>query len=315
MRGAAEAIERAPRESTTRPTPASARSGSASASTPGTVTRRPTASCCADRSRTRPARGIADSRRPAGHAGLLDDGTPAGRGPSLGESVNDTGLFWLQGLPPAVAALRGGPGQAGTSRTGGDPRAVPPLTPFVGAGQRAGQPCAGTSTRPSAAAAGSALVAGEAGVGKSRLVARDRRRGRGARHGGAHRPPRGDGRRDAYLPDVEIIEQATTSRAAARAARGLGDAPGDRADRAGAEAGLPGHPAAGGAAARAGPPYLWAASASSCCWQRRASRSPGPRGLHWADESTVLLTEYLAPLLAGDAGAGARHLPRRSRWT
>ena len=104
--------------------------------------------------------------------------------------------------------------------------------------------------------AGLALIAGEPGVGKSRLVAEigDEAQARGMRVLTGHcvemsgAPP--------YLPYVEMIEQAISNPRSPLALReALGDvAPGDRSYRAGAEARLSGHPAACRAASRARPP-------------------------------------------------------------
>ena len=102
-----------------------------------------------------------------------------------------------------------------------------------------------------------------------------------------------------YLPYVEIIEQAISNPRSPRCGRRFGDVAAEiAAYRAGAAAGIPGHPAARRAAARAGAPL--------CVEQPRRVHGPRRGGhavalvledLHWADESTVLLTEYLAPLL------------------
>ena len=158
-----------------------------------------------------------------------------------------------------------------------------------------------------------ALVAGEAGVGKSRLVAEiaDEAQARGMRVLTGHcvemsgTPP--------YLPYVEIIEQAISS---PRSSVALREALGDVAPEIARIA-----PALRRAFPEIPPPVeLPAELARRYVWNsfgefmgRAAQRQPlllVLEDLHWAGESTVLLTEYLAPLLPGHAGTGARHLSR-----
>jgi tetratricopeptide (TPR) repeat protein len=145
-----------------------------------------------------------------------------------------------------------------------------------------------------------ALVAGEAGVGKSRLVAEiaDEAQARGMRVLTGHcvemsgTPP--------YLPYVEIIEQAISSpRSSLELWKALGDVAPEIARIA---------PALRRVFTDIPPPvelpaelarrYVWNSFGSFI--GRAAQGQPlllVLEDLHWADESTVLLTEYLAPLL------------------
>ena len=173
-----------------------------------------------------------------------------------------------------------------------------------------------------------ALVAGEAGVGKSRLVAEigDEAQARGMRVLTGHcvemsgTPP--------YLPYVEIIEQAISS---PRSSVALREALGDVAPEIARIA-----PALRRAFPEIPPPVeLPAELARRYVWNsfgefmgRAAQRQPlllVLEDLHWAGESTVLLTEYLAPLLPDmpvlvlgtyrddevdlESSAGPRHRP------
>ena len=145
-----------------------------------------------------------------------------------------------------------------------------------------------------------ALVAGEPGVGKSRLVAEigDEAQARGMRVLTGHcvemsgAPP--------YLPYVEMIEQAISNPRSPLALRqALGDVAAEIARIAPAlQARLSGHPAARRAAGELARRYVW--NSLSEFMGRAAQGQPlllVLEDLHWADESTVLLTEYLAPLL------------------
>ena len=144
------------------------------------------------------------------------------------------------------------------------------------------------------------LVAGEAGVGKSRLVAEVAREAeaRGMRVLTGH-CVESDGAAP-YLPYVEMIEQAIGIRATRSccARRSAGVAP-EIARIA---------PALRRLLPDIGPPvelppelaqrYVWNSVGEFLT--RGAQRQPlllVLEDLHWADESTVLMTEYLAPLL------------------
>ena len=75
--------------------------------------------------------------------------------------------------------------------------------------------------------------------------------------------------------------------------------PRDRPDRAGAAARIPGHPAHQSSCRPSSPAAIVWNSLSEFI-DRAAQVQPlllVLEDLHWADESTVLLTEYLAPLL------------------
>ena len=142
---------------------------------------------------------------------------------------------------------------------------------------------------------GWALVAGEPGVGKSRLVAEigDEAQAGGMRVLAGHcvemsgAPP--------YLPYVEMIEQAISNPRSPLALRGAWRRGPDRPYRA-ALGRLSRHPAASRVPAELSP----LSGTASEFIGRAAQVQPLVlvlEDLHWADESTVLLTEYLAPLL------------------
>ena len=145
-----------------------------------------------------------------------------------------------------------------------------------------------------------ALVAGEAGVGKSRLVAEiaDEAQARGMRVLTGHcvemsgTPP--------YLPYVEIIEQAISSPRSSVALReALGDVAPEIARIAPAlRRAFPEIPPAVELPAELARRYVW--NSFGEFMGRAAQRQPlllVLEDLHWAGESTLLLTEYLAPLL------------------
>ena len=145
-----------------------------------------------------------------------------------------------------------------------------------------------------------ALVAGEPGVGKSRLVAEigDEAEARGMRVLTGHcvemsgAPP--------YLPYVEIIEQAINSPRSPLALReALGDVAPEIARIAPAlRRVFPDIPPPVELPAELARRYVWNSFGEFI--GRAAQRQPlllVLEDLHWADESTVLLTEYLAPLL------------------
>ncbi len=145
-----------------------------------------------------------------------------------------------------------------------------------------------------------ALVAGEPGVGKSRLVAEigDVAQARGMRVLTGHcvemsgAPP--------YLPYVEIIEQAISSpRSSLALWKALGDVAPEIARIAPAlRRAFPDIPPPVELPAELARRYVWNSFGEFI--GRAAQGQPlllVLEDLHWADESTVLLTEYLAPLL------------------
>ena len=145
-----------------------------------------------------------------------------------------------------------------------------------------------------------ALVAGEPGVGKSRLAAEigDEAQARGMRVLIGHcvemigAPP--------YLPYVEIIEQAISNPRSPLALReALGDVAPEIARIAPAlRRAFPDIPPPIELPAELSRRYVW--NSLSEFLGRAAQGQPlllVLEDLHWADESTLLLTEYLAPLL------------------
>jgi class 3 adenylate cyclase/tetratricopeptide (TPR) repeat protein len=218
--------------------------------------------------------------------------------PQLNLSFFDWGLFWLRGFPESWRLYE--VSWNDTSR-GVRPSAVPePLTPFVERdAERATLRRLVDEARAGHGSLG--LVAGEAGVGKSRLVAEI---GEEAEAGGIRvltghcvermgAPP--------YLPYVEIIEQAISSQRSPLALRqALGDVAPEIARIAPAlRRAFPDIPAPIEVPAELARRYVW--NSFSEFLGRAAQRQPlllVLEDLHWADESTVLLTEYLAPLLS-----------------
>ena len=217
--------------------------------------------------------------------------------PQLNLSFFDWGLFWLRGFPESWRLY-----EVSWNNTSAGVRAsaVPePLTPFV---ERDAE-LASLRRLLDEARAGHGrlgLVAGEAGVGKSRLVAEisDEAEACGIRVLTGHcremmgAPP--------YLPYVEIIEQAISSRRSPLALRqALGDVAPEIARIAPAlRRAFPDIPAPIEVPAELARRYVW--NSFSEFLGRAAQRQPLLlilEDLHWADESTVLLTEYLAPLL------------------
>ena len=209
----------------------------------------------------------------------------------------DSGLFWLKGFDERWRLFEVSLGRAAPVQR----RDImpPPLTPLVGRDseqanlRRAVDEALGGR-------GGLALVAGEAGVGKSRLVAEigGEAEGRGMRVLTGHcvemdsAPP--------YLPYVEMIEQAISS---PRSPLALREALGDVAPEIARIA-----PALRRHFPDIAPPvelppelarrYLWNSFREFVT--RGAQTEPlllVLEDLHWADESTLLLTEYLAPLL------------------
>jgi len=209
----------------------------------------------------------------------------------------DSGLFWLKGFPERwrLYEVAGGEASIGRSTT-----EAPSLTALV---ERDGERA--NLRRAIDEVLGGhghlVLVAGEAGVGKSRLVAEVAREAeaRGMRVLTGHcvesegAPP--------YLPYVEMIEQAVSNPRNPEVLRNalVGVAP-EIARIA---------PALRRLLPDIGPPVdLPPELAQRYVWNSVGEfLTRGAQGLplllvledlHWADESTVLLTEYLAPLLS-----------------
>jgi class 3 adenylate cyclase/tetratricopeptide (TPR) repeat protein len=233
----------------------------------------------------------------AGGQILVSDDVRQQAEPELGWEFVDSGLFWLPGFSQRWRLYEVSLGAAAPAARSVAPAV--PLTPFVGRdSERA------SLRRDVDAALGGhgrlGLVAGEAGVGKSRLVAEvgaeAQARGMGVLTGHCVQM---DGATP-YLPYVEIVEQAISSPRSPLAMReALGDVAPEIARIA---------PVLRRVFPDIEPPvelptelarrYLWNSFGEFLL--RAAQRRPlllVLEDLHWADESTVLLTEYLAPLL------------------
>ena len=209
----------------------------------------------------------------------------------------DSGLFWLKGLDERWRLFEVSRDQAAPlQRRGAIP---PPLTPMVGRDSEQANLRLAVDEALTGRG-GLALVAGEAGVGKSRLVTEigGGAEARGMRLLTGHcvemdsAPP--------YLPYVEMIEQAISS---PRSPLALREALGDVAPEIARIA-----PALRRLYPDIAPPvelppelarrYLWNSFREFVT--RGAQTQPlllVLEDLHWADDSTLLLTEYLAPLL------------------
>ena len=217
--------------------------------------------------------------------------------PQLDYSFLDSGLFWLRGFPELWRLY-----EVSWNDTSAGPRPSAvraPLTAFV---EREAERARLRQLVDDALVGRGrlALVAGEAGVGKSRLVAEiaDEAQARGMRVLTGHcvemsgTPP--------YLPYVEIIEQAISSPRSSVALReALGEVAPEIARIAPAlRRAFPGIPPPVELPAELARRYVW--NSFSEFVGRAAQRQPlllVLEDLHWAGESTVLLTEYLAPLL------------------
>ncbi len=217
--------------------------------------------------------------------------------PQVDWSFLDSGLYWLRGFPERwrLYEVSWNNTSAGGVRTTVSAR----LTPFVE--REAERASLRRLVDDALAGAGRlALVAGEPGVGKSRLVAE---MGEEAQAGGMRvltghcvemsgAPP--------YLPYVEMIEQAISNPRSPLALRqALGDVAPEIARIAPAlRRVFPDIPPAVELPAELARRYVW--NSLSEFIDRAAQGQPlllVLEDLHWADESTVLLTEYLAPLL------------------
>jgi class 3 adenylate cyclase/tetratricopeptide (TPR) repeat protein len=209
----------------------------------------------------------------------------------------DSGLFWLKGFDERWRLFEVSVGQAAPVQRPGI--VAPRLTPLVGRDseqadlRRAVDEALGGR-------GGLALVAGEAGVGKSRLVAEigGEAEARGMRVLTGYcvemdsAPP--------YLPYVEMIEQAISSPRSPLALReALGDVAPEIARIAPALRRLfPDIPEPLELPPELARRYLWNSFREFLT--RGAQTQPlllVLEDLHWADDYTPLLTEYLAPLL------------------
>src|SRR5215207_3302951 len=217
--------------------------------------------------------------------------------PQVDFSFLDSGLFWLRGLPERWRLY-----EVSWSNTssGAQSSSVPArFTPFVARdAERA-------SLRRLVDDAlvghgGLALVVGEPGVGKSRLVAEigEEAQAHGMRVLTGHCVEMsGDA---PYLPYVEIIEQAISNPRSPLALReALGDVAAEIARIAPAlRRVFPDIPPPIELPAELSRRYVW--NSLSEFLGRAAQGQPlllVLEDLHWADDSTLLLTEYLAPLL------------------
>jgi class 3 adenylate cyclase len=217
--------------------------------------------------------------------------------PDVDWSFLDSGLFWLRGFPERWRLY-----EVSWSDTpaGARPSAMSTrLTPFVG---RDAERASLRRLVEGALAGhgGLGLIAGEPGVGKSRLVAEiaDEAEAHGmwvltghcVEMSGA--PP--------YLPYVEMIEQAISNPRSPLALReALGDVAPEIARIAPAlRRVFPDIPPPVELPAELARRYVW--NSFSEFVGRAAQGQPllvVLEDLHWADESSLLLTEYLAPLL------------------
>ena len=217
--------------------------------------------------------------------------------PQVAWSFLDSGLFWLRGFPERWRLYEV---SWNDSAAGARPTAVSArLTPFVERDAERAMLRRLVDDAPSGDGA-LALVSGEPGVGKSRLVAEicDEAQVRGMRVLTGHcvemsgAPP--------YMPYVEIIEQAISNPRSPLALRqALGDVAAEIARIAPAlRRVFPDIPPPVELPAELARRYVW--NSVSEFVDRAAQGQPlllVLEDLHWADESTVLLTEYLAPLL------------------
>jgi class 3 adenylate cyclase/tetratricopeptide (TPR) repeat protein len=208
----------------------------------------------------------------------------------------DSGLYWLKGFPERWRLYEVAWTEAAVGRP---PTETPPLTPLV---ERDAERANLRRTVDEALGGRGrlVLVAGEAGVGKSRLVAEVAAEAdaRGMRVLTGHcvdsdsAPP--------YLPFVEMIEEAASNpRSPATLREALrGVAPEVARIAPALRRLMPGIGPAVELPPELARRYVWNSMGEFLT--RGAQRLPlllVLEDLHWADESTVLLTEYLAPLL------------------
>jgi class 3 adenylate cyclase/tetratricopeptide (TPR) repeat protein len=217
--------------------------------------------------------------------------------PQLAWSFMDLGLFWLRGFPERwrLYEVSWNGAKAIAQPTVGAAR----LTPLV---ERETERASLRQLVDGALAGNGrlALVAGEPGVGKSRLVAEigSEAQARGMRPFTGHCVEMNGTM--PYLPYVEIIEQAISNPRSPLALRqALGDVAAEIARIAPAlRRVFPDIPPPVELPPELARRYIWNSFSE---FVGRAAQS-GPlllvlEDLHWADESTMMLTEYLAPLL------------------
>ncbi|HJV13202.1 MAG TPA: AAA family ATPase [Propionibacteriaceae bacterium] len=217
--------------------------------------------------------------------------------PQLEYSFLDSGLFWLRGFPELWRLY----GVSWSDTSAGTRLSTAPsgLTPFVerdterASLRRLVDDTLGGHGRL-------ALVAGEPGVGKSRLVAEigDEARARGMRVLTGHCAQMSSA--SPYLPYVEMIEQAISSpRSSLALWTALGGVAPEIARIAPAlRRAFPDIPPPIELPAELARRYVWNSFGEFV--SRAAQGQPlllVLEDLHWADESTLLLTEYLARLL------------------
>src|ERR671922_1598749 len=211
-------------------------------------------------------------------------------------SFVDRGLYWLRGFPDRWRLYEA---EWGRDDAGG---AVGPVqTPFVGRErERADLRRAVEDARLGRGSF--VLVSGEAGVGKSRLLQEvdAEADARGLRVLAGHSTK--DEGQAPYLPFTEIIEQGmVTPRSPAVLRRALGEAAPEIARIAPAlRLVVPDIPAPLELPPEQARRYLWLSVQEFI--ERAAEDRPlllVIEDLHWADESTLLLLEYLAPHLPG----------------
>jgi class 3 adenylate cyclase/tetratricopeptide (TPR) repeat protein len=228
---------------------------------------------------------------------LITDDVRKHAEPQLDWAFLDSGLFWLRGFPESWRLYE--VSWNDTAASGRLSAAPARLTPFV---ERDAERATLRRLVDDALAGDGrlGLVAGEPGVGKSRLIAEigEEAQARGMQVLTGHcvemsgAPP--------YLPYVEIIEQAISSpRSPLALRRALGDVAPEIARIAPAlRRAFPDIPPPLELPAELARRYVW--NSFSEFMGRAAQGRPlllVLEDLHWADESTVLLTEYLAPLL------------------
>jgi class 3 adenylate cyclase/tetratricopeptide (TPR) repeat protein len=217
--------------------------------------------------------------------------------PQLDWAFTDLGLFWLRGFPERWRLYQV---SWNGSSAGVQPRAEQArLTPSV---EREAERASLRRLLDDALSGrgGLALVAGEAGIGKSRLVTEigDVAQARGMRELTGHCVEMSGG--PPYLPYVEMIEQAINSpRRSLALSNALGNVAAEIARIAPAlRRAFPNIPPPVDLPAELARRYVW--NSFSEFIGRAAQAQPlllVLEDLHWADESTLLLTEYLAPLL------------------
>ena len=228
---------------------------------------------------------------------LITDEVRKDAEPQLDYTFLDSGLFWLRGFSELWRLY-----EVSWNDVSAEPRdgtVLAPLTAFVE--RDAERARLRRLVDDTLAGRGRlALVAGEAGVGKSRLVAEigDEAQARGMRVLTGHCVEMGG--TPPYLPYVEIIEQAITSpRSSLELWKALGDVAAEIARIAPAlRRVFPDIPPPVELPAELSRRYVWNSFGEFI--GRAAQGQPlllTLEDLHWTDESSLLLTEYLAPLL------------------